>query len=324
MAKLVLLGILFALGSTPAATRLAPVVGAQSAPREWALASVRQASFDTSTFLNPRGVSAAPRGQFFVADRGRDRIVVVNQIGGILTTFGVPGDGPEGLDTPTDVAVDALRGRVFVADSGNRRLSLFSLAGAPIGQWRGASPDHAFVPLAVAVAPSTGDVYVINRLPWGRVERFSEDGRWLSGWGEVGTGPGQFAMPEDIAVHPDGRVIVADTNTSRLQLFDPAGQHLADLGGLPAVTSVDVDPANGQIYALYGFDRVKVFLSGGTELRELRSDLLSEGFWPGAGIAVGQGSRLAVTTGTAPRTGSKGCASTIPAGRWLRPRWAIR
>jgi Mg-chelatase subunit ChlD/sugar lactone lactonase YvrE len=296
LALLCLAGVPALLGAVVDGGRRVPAAGAQSA-RQWVRQAVRESSHAPDGLLDPRGIDDGPGGVFYVTDSGHDRIVVVDGAGAVVRAFGAHGDGPSGLSEPSDVAVDAARDRVFVADRANRRVAVFTLTGTPVAHWVVAGPQHAFVPWAVAVAAATGDVYVVSRLPWGRVERFATDGRWIAGWGSIGGGPGEFRYPEDLAVHPDGRVLVADTNNNRLEVFDAAGNHQADLRDVTAVRGVEVDPANGQIYALYAGDRVRVYLAGGTQLREVRSDALAEPFGPAARIGVGEGGRLAVTTG---------------------------
>ena len=56
-----------------------------------------------------------------------------------------------------------------------------------------------------------------------RVHRFSSGGTPLGGWGEPGRGPGQFLIPHAVWVQPDGTVVVADRDNSRLQFFTPTG-----------------------------------------------------------------------------------------------------
>mgnify|MGYP001077111198 CR=1 FL=1 len=130
---------LLALGLVAAATagaRPAPdgLAHAQSGARTWARTSVRAASLSPDAMLEPRGIDDAPGGVFYVADSGRDRIVVVDPGGAIVRTFGSAGDGPTGLRQPADVAVDAARDRLYVVDRGNRRVAVFTLAGVPIAQ----------------------------------------------------------------------------------------------------------------------------------------------------------------------------------------------
>lgn len=45
-------------------------------------------------------------------------------------------------------------------------------------------------------------------------------------WGSSGTDAGQFAIPHNVAISPgDDRIIVADRENSRVQLFDLDGNH---------------------------------------------------------------------------------------------------
>ncbi len=60
------------------------------------------------------------------------------------------------------------------------------------------------------------------------MHRFSADGRLIQSWGEPGTGPGQFHLPHAIAVAPDGRVLVADRENDRIQVFSPDGEYLEE------------------------------------------------------------------------------------------------
>jgi Mg-chelatase subunit ChlD/DNA-binding beta-propeller fold protein YncE len=300
----------------------APAVGAQPGPRTWQRQAVWASGYDTGAILRPQGIAGGPGNRFYVADYGHDRVVAVDPSGAVAQSFGRHGDGPGDLIGPTDVAVDAGRDRVYVADRGNKRLAVFTLAGAPVAQWLRAGPSYAFVPLAVAVSPLTGDVYVISTQIWSRVERFSADGQWLGGWGDVGPNPGQFRNPQDLAVHPDGRVLVADTGNSRVAIFSPTGAPQAELRPLPTVRAVAVSPAGDRIYALHSLlldppSYLTVFDGAGTSLGTLRSDDLPGGFMPGTAVAVGTDGRVAVTIDVGASDGRQGLRAWNPSSHQL-------
>lgn len=301
-----------AVGTLVAFAALAPAparpLAAQSA-REWARTEVRSPSFDTGALYDPRGVASAPGGQLFVADAGHDRIAVVDEAGTIVRAFGRRGNGPGRFDTPSDVAVDVGRDRVYVADLANRRLSVLTLAGTPVAQWMTAGPDVAFVPSAVAVAPGTGDVYVVSDVPH-RVDRFGADGTWYGGWGGEGTGPGQLLGPQGIAVHPDGRVLVADFRNARLQAFSATGAFLVERP-LLGIRDVAVSGDGSRIYALHnapgGFgdrDYVTVFASDlAVEIETFAAASLpfEDSYRPAGALAVTDAGRLALSTAFGPR-----------------------
>jgi len=75
-----------------------------------------------------------------------------------------------------------------------------------------------------AVAAADGEVYVSDGYGNSRVHRFAPDGRLLASWGETGSGPGEFHVPHAVALHPDGRLLVADRENDRIQVFDRAGE----------------------------------------------------------------------------------------------------
>jgi len=65
-------------------------------------------------------------------------------------------------------------------------------------------------------------IYVLDRqVPMLRVYDF--DGRHLADIGGKGAGPGEFDVPFGVAVAPDGRVFVRDTNQGRINVYDEDG-----------------------------------------------------------------------------------------------------
>ncbi len=97
---------------------------------------------------DPRGLAVHPgRGALLIADRGRDRIVLVALDSlQLIGVWGGSGGGPGELDGPTGLAVGD-DGTVHVVDGGNGRVQRLSAGGAPL-----ASYTEATDPVAIAVA----------------------------------------------------------------------------------------------------------------------------------------------------------------------------
>jgi len=302
------LGIALCVLAGAAAAQPRPAPLAAQGAREWFRSDVRQPSFDTGALYDPRGVAAAPGGQFYVADAGHDRIAVVDGAGEVVRAFGQRGDGPGRFNVPSDVAIDIGRDRAYVADLANRRLSVLTLAGTPVDQWLTAGPAIAFVPSSVAVAPGSGDIYVVSEMTH-QVDRFAPDGTWYGGWGGEGSLPGQLLGPQGIAVHPDGRVLVADFRNARLQAFTGTGTFLTERA-LSGVRDVAVSADGSQIYALHnapgGFgdrDFITVFASDlAVELETFPAASLpfNDSFRPANAVAVSETGRLALSTSFGP------------------------
>jgi DNA-binding beta-propeller fold protein YncE len=68
-----------------------------------------------------------------------------------------------------------------------------------------------------------GTVLVADGYGAGRVRRFDRSGREREAWGEVGVEPGRFLTVHGLWVVPDGRIIVADRENSRVQVLHPNG-----------------------------------------------------------------------------------------------------
>ena len=81
------------------------------------------------------------------------------------------------------------------------------------------------LPTGIAVLKS-GDLFISDGYANCRVHHFSADGRLLHSWGEPGSGPGQFMLPHDVWVDSRGRVLVADRENDRVQVFSQEGQYI--------------------------------------------------------------------------------------------------
>ncbi len=119
--------------------------------------------------------------------------------------------------------------RVFLVDRDAHQIIIFTSEGEEIGSLgtrhgpRFQAPFNH--PTDVAVAPD-GEIYVSDGYGNSVVHRFSAEARLLSTWGRPGTGPGEFTTPHAVWVDRSDRVLVADRENDRVQVFDRGGRYL--------------------------------------------------------------------------------------------------
>lgn len=92
-----------------------------------------------------------------------------------------------------------------------------------------------------------GDLFVTDGYGNSRVHHFSRTGQLLKSWGEPGSGPGEFQIVHDIAIHPDGRIFVADSNNDRLQIFNRDGEFIGEWLDVQRPRGLHID-ADGLVY----------------------------------------------------------------------------
>ena len=132
------------------------------------------------------------------------------------------------------IAIDA-EDRVFVVDRDAHQVLCFSAAGevlATLGQRHRPGWNTPFNhPTDVAVAPD-GAILVSDGYGNGNVHVFSPEGALRLTFGAVGRGPGAFMTPHALILDGQGRILVADRENNRVQLFDRSGAWLGEYLGL--------------------------------------------------------------------------------------------
>lgn len=85
-------------------------------------------------------------------------------------------------------------------------------------------------PTSVAIARS-GDIFVAEgHAPTfgnSRIMKFDKHGKFITTFGHLGSGPGEFRSPHEIMFDSQGRLFVADRSNSRVDIFDQDGKFLA-------------------------------------------------------------------------------------------------
>jgi len=176
----------------------------------------------TNELARPSGL-ALSNGRLLMVDSELHQVVLCGLRGEFISKFGRRGRGPGEFNYPTHIAVDA-GGGIYVTDSLNSRIQVFTAAGAFVREFgsAGDGPGHFSRPKGVGVDPA-GHVYVVDAV-FSNVQIFDGQGRLLLDFGESGSDAGQFWLPNAVAINSRNEVFVADTYNHRLQMFRYTGQ----------------------------------------------------------------------------------------------------
>jgi DNA-binding beta-propeller fold protein YncE len=180
-------------------------------------------------------ISTTPEGQIVVLRRASPFFVVLTPEGEVVRTWG------ENLFRVAHGLRIDRKGFLWVTDNADNFVQKYSPDGQlqlTLGQ-RGVAGGNdsktAFDgPADVFVQPD-GDILVADGYRNSRIVRFSGDGTFRSIIGGTkGSEPGQFNVPHALVVDSRGRVIVADAENNRIQVFDQSGKFLEQWTDFPS------------------------------------------------------------------------------------------
>jgi len=205
-----------------------------------------------ASFRNPYGVAVLLNGDIVVSDLTNSRIRIVTQAGVVTTlagtgtsTFADGTGAAAGFNQPQGVAV-LPNGNIVLADYGNNRIRLITLAGVVTtlaGQATAGSTDATGTaasfngPSGVAVT-STG-VIVVGDDTLSRIRIVTQAGvvTTLAGSGTQAFANGMgslasFNRPRGVAVLSNGNIVVSEYNSNRIRLISGGGVQWNDKSGL--------------------------------------------------------------------------------------------
>ena len=206
----------------------------------------------------PEGVS--PKDSPAVAVNSRDDVYVMtrntaypvmvfDRDGNYLRTFG------EGVFSErTHALFISPDDSVWCADDGTHTLTKWSAndkllltigtPGQPAPKWSGKPfnrPTHA------VASPHTGDIFISDGYGNSHMHKYSAKGEYIKTWGGTGIDAGQFIWPHNVAIDARGRVLVADREAHRVQLFDEDGKFLTMWNNIHRPDGMTIGP-DGNIY----------------------------------------------------------------------------
>ena len=178
-------------------------------------------SFGVGLFAHPHGFTVDRDGNIWTTDTNDEDVIL-----------GMPARNARGVTMGQVVLKLSPAGKV-----------LMTIGTEGVG---GSGPYLFDRPTGVAVA-ANGDVFVSdghsrNKSNSARIVKYSSAGKFIKAWGRIGSEPGNFREPHDLAVGGSrGYVYVADRLNNRIQVFDQDGNFIAAWKQFGQPSSVYVD-----------------------------------------------------------------------------------
>ena len=218
-------------------------------------------------FLGPFGIHVAD-DRIIVIDDLAHRIQVFDERGTLTQVMGRFGSGALELAFPDAAWLDN-RGELFIADTGNNRIQVWTPDGRFLREFgRGWRPGALRNPRDVRRS-AAGDIIVAD-FSNGRIRVYRSDGVYQSDIGRSGRNAG-LSGPIQMTYSAAGELFVSDTKRHAVMVFDQHGRfdrafgtHGDAPGQLSSPHGLDFSP-NGYLYvADHGNHRVQVFAPDGT------------------------------------------------------------
>ncbi|HXF10339.1 MAG TPA: 6-bladed beta-propeller [Desulfuromonadaceae bacterium] len=200
-----------------------------------------------AAFKLPINLALDENGWFYVADAGREEVVILDANKNLVGTI-----GGKGVMEPRDVVLT--KDRIYVGDRLNHSVHVFdkatrtNLFDIPRGDEATGTNSRLYQPINLAL-DDLGNLYV-GDIGGYHVQVFDPDGKYVRTVGRYGDNFGEFARLKGIAVDRERRLYTVDAAGQLAQVFDENGRLLMWFGepkgskyplALPAKVLVDYD-----------------------------------------------------------------------------------
>ncbi|MBL4614006.1 MAG: hypothetical protein JKY27_03930 [Magnetovibrio sp.] len=217
-----------------------------------------------TAIAKPYGVVVS-NGKMYVGDSVARLVHMFDIKNGKYLAIGTEGIGA--LTKPLGIAVDQQE-RLYVIDATQKRVVIFGKDGKYLRMVDGRR--YFDRPTGIAVNQDGSRIFVVDTGGVSsirhRVVVFDGEGNYLQDIGTRGSGPGEFNLPLNATIGPDGTLYVVDGGNFRIQAFTQAGQFKFSFGEVGKRSgqfarpkSIAVDQDNNIYVSDAAFGNVQIF-----------------------------------------------------------------
>jgi len=161
---------------------------------------------------------AADGDRIYATDVVNHQVVVLDAAGKVVEKFGQKGTKPGELYYPNGIAVRDKR--IYVADSNNNRIEIFTDDGVYQENWLGTDKEgsQALSHPRGMFFDQSGKLLVVNMMA-SKVTRLNKSGVVDYHWGKQGSGDYEFFMPLSLTSDISGKIYIGDNLNHRISIF---------------------------------------------------------------------------------------------------------
>ncbi|RDH83797.1 MAG: hypothetical protein DIZ80_06570 [endosymbiont of Galathealinum brachiosum] len=186
--------------------------------------------FSIKSGLNqPTDIAVSHDGSIYSLNGVLSKVIVFSNDGKHKFDFGKAGKGDAELDLPMAIAIN--NRFVYIADTGNGRISIYNLQGEfirVITLTSNKSEIKKVSPVSLLIMDK--NILWSDRQNHQICVSKISDGKTLRCWGKKGDAEGQFNFPYQLVADSQGYVFVVDVLNSRIQAFSSRGKHFMNTG----------------------------------------------------------------------------------------------
>lgn len=175
-------------------------------------------------FLSPIGIVADTKGRIYISDSGLRKVFAFDEKSNYLFQF-------EGeFERPTCMAIDTKSSRIYLSDTLEHKVYIYSLEGKRIGSIGkpGSLPGEFNFPTHLFI-DKDGFLYVTDSMNF-RVQIFNPEGTFISKAGDPSGAFIKLDKPKGVAADSHGNIYVVDSIRDTVNIFDREGNLLLLFG----------------------------------------------------------------------------------------------